>query len=96
MGVSFHFHTQKTPEPVTAPKADNVRWTGTKNARRCGDMVLWGCFKTCINVVSFDVAQDREPVERPFHDLWTNGLSLKRDTPDRWISAQYLDESERL
>ena len=25
------------------------------------------------NMVSFDVAQDREPVERPFHDLWRNG-----------------------
>jgi hypothetical protein len=32
IGVSFHFHTQKTPKPVTAPKEDNVRWTGTKNA----------------------------------------------------------------
>jgi hypothetical protein len=30
---------------------------------------LWGCFKTCIKLVSFDVAQDREPVERPFHHL---------------------------
>ena len=25
MGVSFHFHTQKTPEPVTAPIVDSVR-----------------------------------------------------------------------
>jgi hypothetical protein len=24
-------------------------------------------------MVSFDVAQDREPVERPFHDLWIDG-----------------------
>jgi hypothetical protein len=39
MGVSFQFHTQKTPKPFTAPKEDNVRWTGTKNARRCGDIV---------------------------------------------------------
>jgi hypothetical protein len=55
-GSLFISATQKTPEPVTAPKADNARWTGTKNPRRCGDGVLWGCFKTCINVVSFDVA----------------------------------------
>jgi hypothetical protein len=61
-GSLFISATQKTPEPVTAPKADNARWTGppqyrrisTKNARRCGDVVLWGCFKTCINLVSFD------------------------------------------
>ena len=30
MGVSFQFHTQKTPEPVTAPIVDNVQRTGTK------------------------------------------------------------------
>ena len=68
-GSLFISATQKTPEPVTAPKADNARWTGTKNPRRCGDVVLWGCFKTCKIMVSFDVAQDREPVERPFHHL---------------------------
>ena len=39
MGVSFQFHTQKTPEPVTAPMVDNVQRTGTKNASRCGDIV---------------------------------------------------------
>jgi len=38
MGVSFQFHTQKTPKPVTAPKVDKVQRTGTRNARRCGDI----------------------------------------------------------
>ena len=30
MVISFHFHTQKTPEPVTAPIVDSVLWAGTK------------------------------------------------------------------
>ncbi len=36
MGSLFSSTTQKTPKPVTAPKEDSVRWTGTRNARRCG------------------------------------------------------------
>ena len=36
VGVYFHFRHPKTSKPVTAPKEDNVRRTGTKNARRYG------------------------------------------------------------
>ena len=32
-------------------------------------------------MVSFDVAQDREPVERPFHDLWINGGEPEKRPP---------------
>jgi hypothetical protein len=52
-GSLFSSVTQKTAKPVTAPKADNAPQTGTKNARRCGDLVLWGCSITCINLVPF-------------------------------------------
>jgi hypothetical protein len=38
-GSLFSSTTQKTPEPVTAPKEDNVHWTGTRNSRRCGYIV---------------------------------------------------------
>ena len=67
-GSLFSSATQNTTKPVTAPKADNARWTGTKNARRCGDWVLWGCFKTCINLV-------------PFHHLWIDGDATKKSPP---------------
>ena len=39
LGSLFSSATQKTTKPVTAPKADNALWTGTRNARRCGDIV---------------------------------------------------------
>jgi hypothetical protein len=32
-------------------------------------------------MVSFDVAQDREPVERPFHDLWIDGGETEKRPP---------------
>ena len=38
-GSLFSSATQKAPKPVTAPKEDNVRRTGTKNDRRCGGIV---------------------------------------------------------
>ncbi len=68
MGVYFHFRHPKTSKPVTAPKEDNVRRTGTKNARRCGHMALWGCFTICINLV-------------PFHDLWSDGGETENRPP---------------
>ena len=68
VGVYFHFRHPKTSKPVTAPKEDNVRRTGTKNARRCGHMALWGCFVICINLV-------------PFHDLWSDGGETENRPP---------------
>ena len=68
VGVYFHFRHPKTSKPVTAPKEDNVRRTGTKNARRCGHMALWGCFIICINLV-------------PFHDLWSDGGETENRPP---------------
>ena len=59
-GSLFSSTTQKTPEPVTAPKEDNAWWTGTRNARRCGYIVrgaaseyakLW-CPSTLLRTVS--------------------------------------------
>ena len=38
-GSLFSSATQKAPKPVTAPKEDNVRRTGTKNDHRCGGIV---------------------------------------------------------
>jgi hypothetical protein len=32
-------------------------------------------------MVSFDGTQDREPVERPFHDLWIDGGEIEKRPP---------------
>jgi hypothetical protein len=52
----FSAATRKTPKPVTAPKEDKILRTGTKNARRCGEMATWGCSIICKKLVSFDFA----------------------------------------
>ncbi len=65
LGALFKSATQKTPKPVTAPNADRAQWTGTKKARRCNDMVLWGCSIMCINLVLF-------------HDLRINSGGLEK------------------
>ena len=100
-GSLFSSTTQKTPEPVTATKADNTRWTGTKNARRCGDIArgaasqyaeLW-CPSTLLHSArAHGRVQDREPVERPFHDLWTDGGETEKRPP----CPQRLTESVRI
>ena len=85
LGVSFQVQTHKTPLPLPPPSSGRKGLrTGTCDVFRLNKLVLWGCCHICKNEVSFDVAQDREPVERPFHHLRTNGLSLKRDpkTPE--------------
>jgi len=96
LGVSFQVQTHKTPLPLPPPSSGRKGLrTGTHEVRRLEKHVLWGCCHICKDEVSFDVApsarahgrgQDREPVERPFHNLRTNGLSLKWDsqTSDFW------------
>jgi hypothetical protein len=64
------------PPPSSARKGLQ---RGTCRVRRFEKPILWDSCHICKNEVSFDPAQDRELVERPFHNLRRNGLSLKRD-----------------
>ena len=81
MGVSFQ---ASHPHDSSASYRDPIRRSerpGQAHTRSVAQkLVLWGFCHICKNEVSFDVAQDREPVERPFHHLRTNGVSLKRDS----------------
>ena len=86
---------------------------GTKRERCLNNLTLWGCYELCSILVPFDFAQDREfldhardlelverPVERPYHDLRTNGGGLEKRTPypvNRfWTSAYHLSMNFKM
>jgi len=90
----FHFHLRTRemgvslqashPHDSSSSYRDLIRRSerpGQAHTRSVAQkLVLWASCHICKNEVSFDVAQDREPVERPFLHLRTNGVSLKRDS----------------
>jgi hypothetical protein len=73
MRVSFHFHHPKDAGARNRPQKGQRSVDRHKECPSLWVHCSWGCFIICKIMVSFDAAQDREPVERPFHDLWIHG-----------------------
>jgi hypothetical protein len=81
MGASFQFHHPKDVQACYRPQRGQRSVDRHKECPSLWVHCLWGCFIICKIMVSFDVAQDREPVERPFHDLWIHGCETEKRPP---------------
>ena len=81
MGVSFQFRHPRDARACNRPQSEQGSVDRHKKCPSLWRHCSWGCFIICRIMVSFDVAQDREPVERPFHHLWTDGDATKKRPP---------------
>jgi len=79
MGVSFQFRHSK--DAWARPQSEQGSVDRHKECPSLWQHCSWGRFIICRIMVSFDVAQDRELVERPFHDLWTDGGETEKRLP---------------